>query len=77
MKSKLIITIEVEEDFSDTELLVNKLHELDELKVSDVFNPNAGIIVKSIGRIDGQQPTNTNDSSLKPSRIDLMMITRR
>lgn len=74
MKTKVKITIEVEELWEDTNLLVDKIMN-DDLLVSDIFNSKAKIIINryttkytSVDPDSGKEP--------EPLIIEGIMVTR-
>jgi hypothetical protein len=85
MKTKLVLTIEVDENFEDTEKLWSELRNKGELKVKDVINSDQIITVIELGDLEAvrdrlclQDVVNGNNNlpEPKPTRINCIMMTR-
>jgi len=85
MRTKLIVTIEIEEQFEETEKLWNNLREKGELKVKELFDSEQIIYVCELGSLNAAsgRMTLTNaikgNSSLpepKQTNIKCIMATR-
>ena len=75
MKTKVIITIEVEEYKEDTELLIERIRNNNLLTVSDVFDPQEKLHFVSINNSYTAVSPDTLEEP-KPAEIKTMMYTR-
>lgn len=86
MKTKLVLTIEVEETLDLTEPLYSKLIKEGQVKVSDMFNPDQVILVESVSELSAVRGENQQSiyeltggfqpKELKPTKISCKMMSR-